>query len=124
MQLIVDRDSRISKYKRLIDWLSPLFENIVNSQELNHDVVKIIDELKGNEKRIGSATEFFLIFSYVANGHEIVLFSNIGEEHLEKLVERLPVMVRFKKKEVQIFPNLVIRNRKSNLTDSMRLAKN
>jgi FMN phosphatase YigB (HAD superfamily) len=67
------RDSRISKYQQLIDWLSPLFENIVNSQELNHDVVRIIDELKGY-------------------GHEVVLFSNIGEEHLEKLVERLPVM--------------------------------
>jgi hypothetical protein len=58
-----NRDSRISKYKQLIDWLSPLFENIVNSQELNHDVVRIIDELKGNEKRIGSAVDFFLIFS-------------------------------------------------------------
>eukprot|EP00029_Vermamoeba_vermiformis_P003325 TRINITY_DN13714_c0_g1_i1.p1 TRINITY_DN13714_c0_g1~~TRINITY_DN13714_c0_g1_i1.p1 ORF type:complete len:231 (+),score=10.45 TRINITY_DN13714_c0_g1_i1:63-755(+) len=67
------RKSRILNFKPLIDWLSPLFENIVNSQELNAEVLKIIDELK-------------------ANGHEVVLFSNIGEEHLEKLVGRLPVM--------------------------------
>jgi len=46
------RTSRISHHKPLIDWLSPLFENIVNSQELNHDVIKIIDELKGNANRI------------------------------------------------------------------------
>lgn len=61
-------------------------------------MVKIIDELKGKSilaqirsDQLAADSKSLIL---IANGHEVVLFSNIGEEHLEKLVERLPVMVR------------------------------